>query len=691
MACLTREMAEGAREAAGAEPVGVAMGAAQTSGRDRRGPRAAALAAVALLALGCGAATEVSDRERPNALAALADDSAVEAIAEPQAEPTQALEFDGELRVAEPPRRAARREADEAPQTWVMPLYERPHPRIASTAQGSISLGTVTAGALADAAELPIESTEVRVLDLVAQRNTRFTTHEMRDLLLCAAKAVAKAHPGRVLQLGNLSRLGGGPLPWSVSHNNGRDADLAFYALDEAGRPAKSDRLYHFDRRLRSSDAPEPLTFDVAANWTFVKALLTCEGPQIQYLFVAQWLKQPMLAHAQKQKEDKELIARAAAILHQPKKALAHNDHLHLRIGCSDDDLSEGCVNASRAPQAAWGRASAVKARLPAIRQALQQGTAEQRVEAAQLLALYRDQEAVPALLRAAVDPQAQVRQAVAKALGPWNPAGADQALAEALLRETEPSCAFAQLSALAELGAVARLADQLADRRVLYPPTDALTTPVVNIRKLAVNLLGYSGSLLGARAALQLLDDDQPAVRDAARASLERLTNYTSVDLLADLAAQLPQRSWSEPLDPAGEKLLWTALLDSLPADITRQELALRGLARRGVTVASLDRQGLPALAQALALPTPWRDNAGQWISQVVAHRPGVGSGARVRPTQFWSTWLLQRRLVAASDMPATLAQVLRPQPKVDAAVGAPGGSGALSASNPAAASDDD
>lgn len=656
-----------------------------------------ALAATALASVGCGASAEVDATALPAPLAGFAEESAVESIDNPEQLPTNALKLEGDQRIAEPARRAERRGADEAPQTWVMPLYERPYPRIASVARGSISLGTVTAGALADAAELPIESTEVRVLDLVAQRNTRFTTHEMRDLLVCAAKEVAKVHPGRVLQLGNLSRLGGGPLPWSVSHNNGRDADLAFYALDDQGKPAKSDRLYHFDRRLRSTDSEKPLSFDVAANWTFVKALLTCKGPDIQYLFIAQWLKQPMLVHAQKHKEDKELVARAAAILHQPKKALAHNDHLHLRIGCSSDDTGEGCVNASRAPQAAWGRSSGVQARLPAIRQALQSGTAEQRAQAVQLIGLYRDSESLPVLLQAAADPEAQVRLAVAKALGSWNPAGGDQALADALVREIDPSCAFAQLSALAEMGAAARLADALADRRVLYPPTSALATPLLNIRKIAVNLLGYSGSLLGARAALQLLDDDQPAVRDEARDSLERLTNFSTVDLMADLAGQLPQRSWSEPLDPTGEKLLWTTFLDSLPQGITRQELALRGLARRGIAVAGLDRQNLAALAQALALPTPWRDNAAQWISQIVAHRPGIGTGARVRPAQFWSTWLLQRRLVAASEIAVTLAQLARPPAAPTAASGAPsgsgpaGGGGALGASNPAAASDDD
>ena len=665
-------------------------------GPTRRGGRIVAWWLTFAIA-GC-AAGETRQAAHPFSHAVVAvDESAIESAESTAFVPTQANELDGELRIAEPLSRGERRPCEDSPQTWVMPLYERGHARIASSATGSVSIGTVTAGFLASAAELPVESTEVRVLDKVVARNTRFTTAEMRDLLVCAAKEVAKAHPGRVLQLGNLSRMGGGPLPWSVSHHNGRDADLAFYALDEHGKPAKNDRLYHFDRRLKSSDSETPLTFDVAANWTFVKALLSCDGPRIQYLFIASWLKQPMLEHAVKKKEDKEIIARAAATLHQPKKALAHNDHLHLRIACSASDQSEGCVNASRAPAAALGRQPGVQTRLPSIRIALQATDAETRRGAVQLLSLYRDEDAVPQLLSALRDDAPTVRAEAARALGTWNPSGADRAVAAALALELSPEVAVAQLTALAEMQAYHRLADALADRRVLVPPTSSLAAPLLTIRRLAVNLLGYSGSLLGARATAQLLDDDHAQVRDEARSALERLTNFATVDLVADLAAQLPQHAWVEPLDPAGEKLIWLTFLERLPADATRQEVALRGLARRGIDVAVLNRQSLPGLVQALALPSPWRDNAARWIAQVVAHRPRTGSGAVVRPTQYWTSWLLQRRLVSAAEAALGLgsasgiALTADVVPATSAAAAETAGGGGNSTGGSAAAAHDD
>ncbi|MBI5611399.1 MAG: penicillin-insensitive murein endopeptidase, partial [Deltaproteobacteria bacterium] len=207
-------------------------------------------------------APQVEETEPPNlsAIAAPAPQDVQAPVA------TQALELDGDQRVAEPIGRLARRGASDAIDAFVMPLQSRYHPRLASDAAGSISVGTVTAGYLVDAAEIPVQGEHHRVLDKVVPRQTRYTTDDMRDLLLCAAERVAKEHRGAVLQLGNLSRPGGGPLPWSVSHHNGRDADIAFYVRDAKGRLALMDHLYHFDSRGKATDSPEALTFDPEAN-----------------------------------------------------------------------------------------------------------------------------------------------------------------------------------------------------------------------------------------------------------------------------------------------------------------------------------------------------------------------------------------------------------------------------------------
>ena len=84
-----------------------------------------ALAATVLASVGCGASSGVDETALPAPLAGFAEESAVESIAAPEQLLTNALELDGDQRIAEPARRAERRGVDEAPQTWVMPLYER--------------------------------------------------------------------------------------------------------------------------------------------------------------------------------------------------------------------------------------------------------------------------------------------------------------------------------------------------------------------------------------------------------------------------------------------------------------------------------------------------------------------------------------------------------------------------------------
>src|SRR5690606_23277661 len=40
-----------------------------------------------------------------------------------------------------------------------------------------------------------------------------------------------------------------------------------------------------------------------------------------------------------------EVVGRLREVLHEPRTALPHDDHLHLRVYCSQRDVSGGCVN----------------------------------------------------------------------------------------------------------------------------------------------------------------------------------------------------------------------------------------------------------------------------------------------------------------------------------------------------------
>jgi murein endopeptidase len=583
---------------------------------------------------------------------------------------SEALETDGDSRLLEPSRRHVRRAPDAEFHAQVMPLHERPHPRINSHAKGSISLGTVTAGQLVDGAEIEQQGKHHRLLDMAAPRNTRFTTDEMKKLLLCAAAEVAKAHPGQQLSIGNLSRKGGGLLPWSVSHQNGRDADLAFYARTPRGIAVKPDQLYRFNWKLESTDAPLPMRFDVAANWTLAKALATCPaGVEIQFLFVAEWLRQPMLAHARERKEDKDVIARVSALLHQPRKAMPHDDHLHVRIGCPKDDRGEGCVEVARAGPTAMGHAAGVQARLPEVRARYDHADLERRAEALQLGALYRDAKALPHLFAALGDADLALRTVAFEALAAWRPDGFSAAVRDRIACEIDGGLLARLLETLLKTGDEDALVALLRDPRVVTAPPLLAHVPEIVVRKLAVQLLAGTHSLQVAPAAVALIEDVRPDVRRAARRTLEGLLTRTARDVIAQarLAAQwrggpvatlvglgvTGGRDGDPGPDPdsvsaAEEAAAWRRALDALPSGTSREAVVIDQLQRLGLHVDGLHRAVLPELVRALSLPWPYAENAGRLIERVVAWRPSEGRGAYANPERFWPEWLAKRRLIA-------------------------------------------
>ena len=510
----------------------------------------------------------------------------------------------------------------------ILPIWQRPHPRIASRAKGSISVGTVTGGFLVSPAEVPVAGPHHRILERIAPRNARFTTDEMRDLLLCAAAAVAKDHPKAVLGVGNLSRAAGGDTPWSVSHNNGRDADLAFYARTTHGAPIVPDHLYDFGRDLTATAKETTLVFDVAANWSLVKGLVQCEQrAHIEFLFAAAWLERSMLQFARAKGEEPELLARAAALLHQPRKAANHADHLHIRIGCAADDLSEGCLKASRAPQSAIGQADGVRRRLPAIRAALTSPDADTRAGAAELLGLYNDTSATEALIAALSDEVAAVRHQAALSVLRLAP-GRAAVVAAAAAREPDLVVASQMLHGLLNAGAVPALATVASDAQ---SPHLALTA----------TLLGSANDLIAAAPLVTLLAADDLTVRRAAREGLERLCNRSTPDLL------LARGDVEQVPGFDSDLAVWRAFVGSLPADATRMNVVIAGFAERGIRLEGLGKPEIPQLAAELGTAGPYGDNAGWLLTKALRYEPEDGRGARAAPAAFWWPWLRRRSLL--------------------------------------------
>jgi penicillin-insensitive murein DD-endopeptidase len=224
----------------------------------------------------------------------------------------------------------------------------------------SVSCGCANRGALADPAALPIAGIAHLIPDPWATRGHRFATVELVGALERAAAAVSVAYPGAMLGVGDLSAERGGALPGHRSHQNGRDADLHYYALDAGGKPMAPDGFMpvytrtgraHYARAPKwTRDIPERY-FDLARNWALVRALLTDPAIEVDRIFVSHRIRRWLLDYAEERGEPDDLRQRAALALRRPSNGESHDDHLHLRIKCSPDDVTAGRCNNDPAPR----------------------------------------------------------------------------------------------------------------------------------------------------------------------------------------------------------------------------------------------------------------------------------------------------------------------------------------------------
>ncbi len=282
---------------------------------------------------------------------------------------------------------------------------------------GSLSLGTIREGSLKNAAALPLEGDHHEVIERHRSRNTNYGTEELVNAIERAARKVREEHGGAPLRIGNIGYARGGAIPWSRSHRAGRDADIAFYAVDEQGRSVPTPDLFTFDDE--GVGEKDDLYFDIPRNWSLVRALLTDPDIVVQWMFVSTGLKILLIDHAIEIDEDPEIIERAINVLHQPTDALPHDGHLHLRIACTEADRLAGCVDWG--PQWQWHdwHEPALFARTRQMQRAFADPSPQLRAQAMEYLHEIRSPFAPEVALQYGLtDPDPDVRELAFELLG---------------------------------------------------------------------------------------------------------------------------------------------------------------------------------------------------------------------------------------------------------------------------------
>jgi penicillin-insensitive murein endopeptidase len=147
------------------------------------------------------------------------------------------------------------------------------------------------------------------------------------------------------LYVGDLSAKTGGKIPNHASHRTGRDVDLLYFVTNLHGIPVNSPGFIGIGDdglALVPTDA-RFVRFDETREWQLVRSLLTNPQIEVLWMFVSRDVEAMLITHARSLGEPNELVWRAEQVLHQPRDSAAHDDHMHLRIACTESELLDGC------------------------------------------------------------------------------------------------------------------------------------------------------------------------------------------------------------------------------------------------------------------------------------------------------------------------------------------------------------
>lgn len=212
-------------------------------------------------------------------------------------------------------------------------------PSIPRREQRSVSVGWPWRGQLLRPNKVE-PSDYIRYVDEYAPRGNFYGTWELAQLVQRAAFRVAARLPGAKLSIGELSAVNGGDIDDHGSHENGRDIDISYYMTTADGEPYNlAQSFVQFNADGTGQPPNDMLRFDDARNWELVARLISDSDARVQYIFMANTLRDRVIREARRRHAPAGLIERAEQLLVQPGPYRhPHRNHMHVRIYCPPGD-----------------------------------------------------------------------------------------------------------------------------------------------------------------------------------------------------------------------------------------------------------------------------------------------------------------------------------------------------------------
>jgi penicillin-insensitive murein endopeptidase len=207
------------------------------------------------------------------------------------------------------------------------------------------AVGAPGAGVQTDGVELPVSGPGfVRFRPQGANHFGR--PRLVSALTRIAAELALESRDAPPLVIGDLSARHGGKIDGHQSHRTGRDVDILFHFVTPAGARVTAPGFVHVDTDglARVHDTGSVLRFDVEHEWRLVRALVDAPEIGVQFMFVSRTIEALLVEYALARGEPLERVLRAQSVMLEPGDSMSHDDHVHLRIACTVEEMERGCV-----------------------------------------------------------------------------------------------------------------------------------------------------------------------------------------------------------------------------------------------------------------------------------------------------------------------------------------------------------